>query len=91
MNKTQLVDVVAKATELKKKDADAAVDAVLEAICAALADGDKVQLVGFGTFEVKERAAREGRNPATGAKMMVPASKSAGFAASKALKERLNG
>lgn len=91
MNKTQLIDVVAKATDLKKKDAEAAVGAVLEAISAALADGDKVQLVGFGTFDVKERAARECRNPATGAKVQVPASKNAGFAASKALKERLNG
>lgn len=91
MNKTNLVDVVAKATELKKKEAGAAVDAVLEAICAALADGEKIQLVGFGTFEVKERAARECRNPATGEKMMAPASKSVGFSASKALKDRLNG
>ena len=73
MNKTQLVDVVAKATELKKKEADAAVDAVLEAIAAALADGDKVQIVGFGTFEVKERAAREGHNPFNGEKIMIPA------------------
>ena len=90
MNKTQLVDVVAKATELKKKDADAAVNAVLEAIAAALADGDKVQIVGFGTFEVKERAAREGHNPATGAKITIPASKNVGFSASKALKDKVN-
>lgn len=91
MNKTQLVDVVAKEAELKKKDAEAAVNAAFAAICDALADGDKIQLVGFGTFEVKERAAREGRNPSTGAKIEIPASKSVGFAASKALKEKLNG
>ena len=91
MNKTQLVDVVAKATELKKKDADAAVSAVLEAIASALADGDKVQVVGFGTFEVTERAAREGHNPFNGEKIMIPASKTVSFSASKALKGRLNG
>ena len=66
MNKTQLIDVVAKEANLKKKDAEAAVKAVLDAIAGALVDGDKVQLVGFGTFEVKSRAAREGRNPFNG-------------------------
>ena len=91
MNKTQLIDVVAKSADLKKKDAELAVAAVLDAISDALAAGDKVQLIGFGSFEVKARAAREGHNPATGAKITIPASKNVGFAASKALKEKVNG
>ena len=66
MNKTQLIDVVAVKTGLKKKEAEAAVNATVEAIAEALKAGDKVQLIGFGTFEVKERAARAGRNPKTG-------------------------
>ena len=90
MNKTQLVDVVAKATELKKKDADAAVTAVLDAIAAALADGDKVQLVGFGTFEVSVRKAREGRNPQTKEVMKIAASKAPKFKPGKALKDTVN-
>ena len=91
MNKTQLIDVVAKEANLKKKDAEVAVKAVFDAIADALADGDKVQLVGFGTFEVKSRAAREGRNPFNGEKISIPASKSINYAASKSLKDRLNG
>lgn len=92
MNKTQLIDVVAKATDLKKKDAEAAVGATLDAIVEALVAGDKVQLIGFGSFEVKVRAAREGRNPKDPTKtIQIPASKTAGFSASKALKEKLNG
>ncbi len=90
MNKTQLIDVVAKNAEIKKKEAEAAVNAALEAIANALVDGDKVQLIGFGTFEVKERAAREGHNPFTGEKITIAASKNAAFSASKALKEALN-
>ncbi len=90
MNKTQLIDVVATKTGLKKKDAEAAVNAVNEAIVEALAAGDKVQLIGFGTYEVKERAARESRNPATGAKIMVPASKKPAFSAGKAFKDAVN-
>lgn len=90
MNKSQLIDVVAKETELKKKDAELAVNAVFEAIVAGLAEGDKVQILGFGSFEVNERAAREGRNPATGAKITIPASKYPAFSASKALKDRVN-
>ena len=90
MNKTQLIDVVAKTANLKKKDAEIAVTAALDAITAALAAGDKVQLIGFGAFEVKERAAREGHNPATGEKIAIPASKNVGFAASKALKDKVN-
>ena len=90
MNKTQLIDVVAKNANLKKKDAEVAVTAALDAIADALAAGDKVQLIGFGSFEVKERAAREGHNPATGAKITIPASKNVGFSASKALKDKVN-
>ncbi len=90
MNKTQLIDVVAKNADMKKKEAEAAVNAVLEAITGALVDGDKVQLIGFGTFEVKERAAREGHNPFTGEKITIAASKHAAFSASKALKDALN-
>ncbi len=90
MNKTQLVEAVALKTSLKKKDAEAAVSAVLEAVSEALVAGDKVQIVGFGTFDVKERAAREGHNPATGAKITIPAAKHPVFSASKALKESVN-
>ena len=90
MNKTQLIDVVAKSANLKKKDAEVAVSAALDAIAEALAAGDKVQLIGFGSFEVKERAEREGHNPATGAKIVIPASKNVGFSASKALKDKVN-
>ena len=90
MNKTNLIDVVAIKADLKKKDAEAAVNAVLEAVTEALAAGDKVALVGFGTFEVKERAAREGRNPKTGESMTIAASKAPTFAAGKALKDAVN-
>ena len=91
MNKTQLVEVVAQKTELKKKDAEAAVNAVFEAVAEGLAAGDKIQVLGFGTFEVNERAAREGRNPATGEKITIAAAKYPAFSASKAWKDRLNG
>ena len=90
MNKTQLIDVVAKEISIKKKDAEAAVDAVFGAISAALADGDKVQIIGFGTFEAKEQAAREGRNPATGEKITIVACKRPAFSASQALKDKVN-
>ncbi|WP_303984366.1 HU family DNA-binding protein, partial [Niallia circulans] len=66
MNKTELINAVAEASELSKKDATKAVDAVFDTILNALKDGDKVQLIGFGNFEVRERAARKGRNPQTG-------------------------
>ncbi|MBR2340534.1 MAG: HU family DNA-binding protein [Clostridia bacterium] len=89
MNKTELINVVAEATDLKKKDAEAAVNAVFAAIADALKAGDKVQLIGFGSFDVKERAAREGRNPATGEKIQIAASKSVGFSAASALKASL--
>ena len=73
MNKTQLVDVVAKEAQMKKKDAEAAVEAVFAAIADAIADGDKVQIIGFGTFEARKRAARTGINPATKAEIKIPA------------------
>lgn len=90
MNKTELVAAVAAKTELSKKDAEAAVAATFDAITAALAEGDKVALVGFGTFAVKERAARTGLNPQTKAKIEIPASKVPGFKAGKALKDAVN-
>ena len=90
MNKTQLIEVVALKADLKKKDAEAAVNAITEAIAEALKAGDKVQLVGFGTFEVKERAAREGRNPKTGETITIAASKAPVFTAGKALKDAVN-
>ena len=87
MNKTELIAAVAEKTDLSKKDADAAVSAVLGAITDALKAGDKSQLVGFGTFEVRNRAAKQGRNPRTGETMTVPASKVPAFKAGKALKD----
>lgn len=87
MNKNELIAAVAEATKLSKKDADAAVSATMDAITAALAEGDRVQLVGFGTFEVKERAARTGRNPKTGEEIQIPASMNPTFKAGKALKD----
>ncbi len=87
MNKTELINAVAEKTELSKKDADAAVSAVFEAVTEALAREEKVQLVGFGSFEVKERAARTAVNPSTKAKMDIPASKTVAFKAGKALKD----
>jgi DNA-binding protein HU-beta len=90
MNKTQFVEAVAAKTGMKKKEAEAAVNAMTDVIAEALKAGDKVQLIGFGTFEVKERAAREGHNPFTGEKIQIAASKNAAFSASKALKDSLN-
>ena len=90
MNKTELVAAVAATAELSKKAAEAAVAATFDAITAALAEGDKVALVGFGTFAVKERAARTGLNPQTKAKIEIPASKVPGFKAGKALKDAVN-
>jgi nucleoid DNA-binding protein len=91
MNKTDLINVVASEAGLNKKQAEAAVNATLAAISGALKDGDKVQLIGFGTFEVKSVAAREGRNPKTGEVIKIEASKKASFSASKVLKDQLNG
>ena len=90
MNKTQLIEAVAAKADLKKKDAEAAVNAVTAAIAEALKAGDKVQLVGFGTFEVKTREARDGRNPRTGEKITIAASKHPAFTAGKALKDSVN-
>ena len=90
MNKTELVEAMAKAAGLSKKDTDAALKAFTDTVADALKKGDKVQLVGFGTFEVSERAAREGRNPQTGATMKIAASKAPKFKAGKALKDSLN-
>lgn len=87
MNKTELVAAVAAKAEISKKDAEAAVAAVFSSITDALADGDKVALVGFGTFDVKERAARTGLNPRTKEKIVIPASKAPAFKAGKALKD----
>ncbi|CAH0118740.1 MULTISPECIES: HU family DNA-binding protein [unclassified Paenibacillus] len=87
MNKSELIAQVAESTELSKKDATKAVDAVFEAISAALQNGDKVQLVGFGNFEVRERSARKGRNPQTGEEIEIPASKIPAFKPGKALKD----
>jgi len=86
-NKQELVDSVAKATGLTKKDATASVDAVFTSIEEALKNGEKVQLIGFGNFEVRDRAARKGRNPQTGAEIEIPASKVPAFKPGKALKE----
>ena len=90
MNKTQLIEAVAEKANLKKKDAEAAVNAFTAAIEEALKAGEKVQLVGFGTFEVKERAARDGHNPKTGEKITIAASKRPTFTAGKALKDSVN-
>lgn len=90
MNKTDLIAAVAAKAEISKKDADAAVTAVVEAITEALAEGDKVSLVGFGTFDVKERAARTGLNPRTKETIEIPASKAPAFKAGKALKDAVN-
>ena len=86
-NKAQLVEKVAEKTNLTKKDVTAAVEALFETIEETLASGDKVQVIVFGTFEVRDRAARKGRNPQTGEEIQIPASKVPGFKAGKALKE----
>ena len=86
-NKAELIESVATATGLTKKDATAAVDAVFGSIQDSLSKGDKVQLIGFGNFEVRERAARKGRNPQTGAEIKIPASNVPAFKPGKALKD----
>ena len=90
INKAELVAAIAEKTTLSKKNSEKAVNAVIEAIEKALADGEKVQLVGFGTFDVKERQARKGRNPRNGETIMIAASKSVAFAASTSLKTKVN-
>ena len=87
MNKTELIAAVAEKAGFSKKDAEAAVNAALATITETLKAGDKVSLVGFGTFEVRERAAKQGRNPKTGEAMTIAASKVPAFKAGKALKD----
>lgn len=91
MNKHELISAIAQNAELSKKDAENALAATINAISKALAEGDKVQLVGFGTFEARERAARTGKNPRTGETIEIAASKVPAFKAGKALKEIVNG
>ncbi|MCB1696000.1 MAG: HU family DNA-binding protein [Pseudomonadales bacterium] len=90
MNKTELIDSIATAADLPKAAAGRALDAVLESITEALTKGDQVSLVGFGTFSVKNRAARSGRNPQTGATIEIKATNVPGFKAGKALKDAVN-
>jgi DNA-binding protein HU-beta len=91
MNKTDLVSAVSELTGLTKADADKAADAVFSAITAALKDGDDVRLIGFGSFSVSARPAREGKNPRTGEKLTIAASKAPKFSAGKGLKDAVNG
>jgi DNA-binding protein HU-beta len=90
MNKDEFIDAVADSADLSKEEATIATNAVLDTITSTLAKGDQVTLVGFGTFSVRERAARSGRNPQTGETIQIKASKSAGFKAGKALKDAVN-
>lgn len=87
MNKTELISAVAEASELSKKDAGKAVDAVFQTIMDSLGEGERVQIIGFGNFEVRDRAARKGRNPQTGEEIQIPASKVPAFKAGKALRD----
>lgn len=87
MNKTELINAVAESAQLSKKDATKAVDAVFNTIMESLKEGSKVQLIGFGNFETRERSARKGRNPQTGAEIEIPASKVPAFKPGKALKD----
>ena len=87
MNKTELITAMAEASGLTKKDCDTALNAFVDTLQTALKSGDKVQLLGFGTFEVKERAARTGRNPSTGETIEIPASKTPTFKAGKGLRD----
>ena len=89
MTKTELIAAIAEKTGFSKKDTDAALAATVEAITEALKAGDKVSLVGFGTFEAKKRAAREGKNPRTGEKITIPATIAPTFKAGKALKDAI--
>ena len=87
MNKAELISAVAEKSELTKKDAEKAVNSMISVITETLAKGERVQLVGFGTFEVRERAERKGRNPQTREEIVIPASKAPVFKAGKALKD----
>ncbi len=90
MNKAELINAAAERSGLSKKDTEAVVAAVISTITESLAQGDKIQLVGFGAFEVKERAARLGRNPRSGEEVKIPASKIPVFKAGKALKDAVD-
>ena len=90
MNKAELIDAIASAAELNKKQAKAALEATLTAITDSLKAGDPVQLIGFGTFEVRTREERKGRNPKNGEEITIPASKNPAFKAGKGLKEAVN-
>ncbi|WP_116474491.1 MULTISPECIES: nucleoid-associated protein HU-beta [Zobellella] len=90
MNKSQLIDKIAEGADITKASAGRALDAVVEAITESLKEGDQVSLVGFGTFAVRERAARTGRNPQTGAAIEIAAAKTPAFKAGKALKDAVN-
>ena len=89
MNKSELIVALAQKADISKKDAEKAISAFIDVVTETLKAGDKVQLVGFGTFEVKERAARIGRNPSTGAEINIPASKAPTFKPGKALKDAI--
>ncbi|GEN34207.1 HU family DNA-binding protein [Aneurinibacillus danicus] len=91
MNKTELIEKVASTTEMTKKQASQVVDAILNSITEALKAGEKVQLIGFGNFESRERAARKGRNPQTGEEIEIAATKVPAFSPGKALKDAVNG
>ena len=91
MNKTELINAISEKSGLTKKDSEAALNATLKSIEEALVKGDKISLIGFGTFDVRERAAREGKNPQTGAKIKIAASKSPAFKAGSSLKNAVNG
>ena len=90
MNKAELITKIAESGKMTKKEAEVALNAFKNAVMGALAEGEKVQLVGYGTFEVRERAAREGRNPRTGEVMTIAASKVPSFKSGKEFKERVN-
>ncbi len=90
MNKTQLIAAVAEAASISKKDAETAVSAVIASITNSLAAGEKVQIAGFGTFEVRERGERVGRDPRTSEEITIPASKAPAFKAGRALKDSVN-
>lgn len=90
MNKTQLIEAIASKVNVKKKEAETVVNGFIEVVTEALKNGEDVQVTGFGSFKVKERAAHEGRNPRTKETMLFPASKKASFSPSKALKETVN-
>jgi DNA-binding protein HU-beta len=89
MNKSELVDAIAAKAEITKKDADAVLSAVIDSIMEAVSEGEKVTLVGFGTFEARQRQAREGRNPSTGKPIKIPATTVPAFSAGKSFKEKV--